>query len=699
MKRIIIAVILAVACNHAMAQDWSKFGLKGKILRASIETSGLDRNNGTLTFSENGTIQKMYLETPWIVYTPENFSPVKNGYAGQTEYNTFDATVKQGRIVSTKIVETDRQGIKNNYNTSYTYGSNGFLEKMSGSRNWTTTRTEYVERKDKIDDNGVQAILTKLNAAKKAGNSAEVKRLTAEYQKAISGAKVQTSGGNTREIKENHSQNFSRTYYNYKTDELGNWTSRTMRDEDGKTYTQTQTIVYEPEFLSGYQWDQLLQEGNLDAIEAFAQRDATTKTYRQKAADYWNGHILTEVATKQNNDLEKYLAAAYSPIAVKDTKDKALDYVQTSIYNQQVLPERDYAKVEKLADKKWNNNLVFDSNYRTRIKERATQLRADSLAGIQRLMQTSFDAQDYQQTVNEAKRMLAIDAANEYALKLKSEAGHRQLLAMEQSKTINDVAYTQFIQENPTSEYLEEVCDKRALLVSETQGNKFTWNSKVLPVFDEKVRQKVQSRSDHARFVRRRGKFMRVGFGIDGTMGLGHTTFGGGINARFGYFCSWVNLEVGAKYNYMTSTKALFGRNADLTGGFLEKQYISVPVDLHIHLSHDWDYAIYLGLGAELGVAKLTSNLREKYPQKDNTKDKKIANEDMTISPKLSFGYTTKAVELEAFLLYDMDSPFNEDYLKANYSTLCDEDIFKQQVTDPKIMDKLRLGIALRFLF
>lgn len=696
MKRIVIATLLAVACTHAMAQDWAKFGLKGKVLKATIETSDLERNNGTLIFSESGTVQTMYLETPWIVYTPGNFSATKNGFAGETEYNTFDATVKQGRIVSTKIVET-AQGIKNNYNTTYTYGSNGFLERMSGSRNWVTTRTEYVERKDKIDDNGVQAILAKLNTAKKAGNSAEVKRLTAEYQKAISGAKVQTSGGNTREIKENHSQNFSRTYYNYKTDELGNWTSRTMRDENGKTYTQTQAIVYEPDFLSGYQWEQLQQKGDLGSIEAFAQRDGVTKTYRQKATDYWNGHILAEVAEKQNNDLEKYLAAAYSPIASEATKTKALDYVQSTIYNQQVLPERDYAKVEELASRKWNGYLVFDPGYRTRINERATQLRTDSLAGIQRLMQAAFDVQDYQQTVNEAKRMLTIDAANEYALKLKSEAGHRQLLAMEQAQTVNDAAYAAFIQENPSSEYLEEVCDKRALLASEYKY--FNWDRNKLPVFDEKVRKIVKRRDQRADFRRWRGKFMRVGFGIDGTMGLAHTTFGGGINARFGYFCSWVNLEVGAKYNYMTSTKALFGRDADLTGGFLEKQYISVPVDLHIHLSHDWDYAVYLGLGAELGVTKLTSNLREKYPHKDNTKDKKIANEDMTISPKLSFGYTTKAVELEAFLLYDMDSPFNDEYLKANYSTLCDEKIFKQQVTDPKFTDKLRLGLALRFLF
>lgn len=126
-----------------------------------------------------------------------------------------------------------------------------------------------------------------------------------------------------------------------------------------------------------------------------------------------------------------------------------------------------------------------------------------------------------------------------------------------------------------------------------------------------------------------------------------------------------------------------------------------MPVDLHVHLTHDWDYAWYLGLGAELGVANIRTNYVDKSPANTGdktTKDNDLANTNVHISPKLAIGYTTKAVEVELFAIYDMDNPFNEDYAKANYSTIADTDIFKQQISD-KFFDKTRFGLALRFLF
>ena len=95
----------------------------------------------------------------------------------------------------------------------------------------------------------------------------------------------------------------------------------------------------------------------------------------------------------------------------------------------------------------------------------------------------------------------------------------------------------------------------------------------------------------------------------------------------------------------------------------------------------------------------MSANFKEKKPTSRSTKDKKIGNQDMLISPKLSVGYTKKALEVELYGLYDMDSQFNEDYVKSLYGTISDPKILEQQVSDQKLFDKLRLGVSFKFLF
>ena len=686
MKKLFLCAFLALAVQGAKAQDWSKFQYQGKVLKAEVRTSGKE-DVGVFGFDSEGQLTTLSAETAigFGVFR-ENFQATKNGYVGRDGNLSIDVVMKQGKVTTVNFTAGDRK-----YNNTYSYGSDGFLSKIAESVSWTTTSEEYVERKDKIDDNGVQKLLEQIRKEKDPARKAKLQK---QYQAAVSGAKVNTSGGYTRKLTHQHSENYSRTYYDYQTDEFGNWTSRRFRDQNGDEYTQTQTITYDPDFLSNYRWEQLKLQGSLNDIADFALASETTDTYKQQAARYWNERILAEAG----NDMDKLCAAGFSGVATAETRDKALSIVRSTIYNEQIAGETDYKKVASFVDKKWKGHDIFDEAYKSRIQARSNELRADVLAGMQQQLQTAFDAGQYDDAIGWAGKMLEHDAQHTFAKEMKAEAGHRILLAKEAAKTITCADYEGYVKTNPDSKYRNECEDKWALLFTDHWGFR-SWEAEKLATHDAEVTEKVKWRCEHQNYLNWRGKFFRVGFAVDGTMGGAHSTLGAGVNVRLGYFISWINLEIGAKYNYMTSTKVLFGRDADLGGGFFEKQYVSVPVDLHIHLSHDFDYALYLGLGAELGVANLTSAFKEKNPTNNSTTDKEIGSKDITVSPKLSFGWTTKAVELEVFALYDANCLYNKNYVEANYSTLCDEKVYKQQVSDSKFFDKTRFGLALRFLF
>lgn len=686
-----------MATHTIVAQDWDKFPFKGKVLKATIMNDG--KEEGVITFSPSGTLQHLCVETATGCANFSTLTATSDGYTGQMLEYKATATVKKGKL-STIAFSTNNYS----YVGSSTYGANGFLEKTTMTLKWTTTSQEYVEATANIDTNGAQEILAKLRRETDPAKKAQLQR---QYQAAVSGAHVNNSGGYTRERKENHQRDFSRTYFNYTYDEHGNWVSRSYEYSwDGKVHQQTQDIVYEPEYLSNFTWNKLQQNGDLAAIAAFAQDASTTQTYRQLASEYWNDRILGTIATGKNRydagDLDLLCAAAFNPLATTYTQDRALDIVRTTLWNEQVVPETDYVKVAEVAKRKWADYDIFDDEYKSRIMARSDELRTQLLADLHQQTQAAFDGGNYADAVSLAKKTLAVDAQDAYATDIKQEAAHRMILAKEQARTITEKDYADFIDDNPTSKYVDEVKNNRALLASSLLKHKHD-RTRVsnLDIPDPNVRRIVMRRCEHDEFVCWRGKFFRWGFGLDGSMGVGHTQFGGSLNMRFGYFCSWVNLEVGAKYNYFTSTKGLTGRDSDRDGGYFEKHYLSVPVDLHVHLTHDWDYAWYLGLGAELGVANIRTNYVDKSLANTGdktTKDNDLANTNVHISPKLAIGYTTKAVEVELFAIYDMDNPFNEDYAKANYSTIADTDIFKQQISD-KFFDKTRFGLALRFLF
>jgi len=64
MKRTTITLaLLALTQISTLAQDWDKFGLKGKVLEATVRTEG-SSDKGTTAFTEEGEL-KVQLRQAW----------------------------------------------------------------------------------------------------------------------------------------------------------------------------------------------------------------------------------------------------------------------------------------------------------------------------------------------------------------------------------------------------------------------------------------------------------------------------------------------------------------------------------------------------------------------------------------------------------------------------------------------------------
>ena len=687
MKKLsIIFIALTCALLTVSAQDYSKFGFKGKVRNAQINHS-----QGAYQFSQNGSLTSITLEALSSNKEVTNLKVTKTGFTGTVDGKAATLTVKGGKLAG--AVFTDSRDYS--HNVKYTYGKDGFLSKIVESRVWYTSTFEHVESSAKIDQNGADYYL---KLYQKETNPTKKAEYLKKYQAAVSGAKVNVTGGGVREKKEKHSETYSVTFSNYKTDEHGNWITRDFYVlETSRSGSQNQTVTYDPEYISEYLWNKLEPNGNLQEIEAFAKRSDITATYKTKATNYWNERILAKVEKVYSNAPEQLCKVASSPVASPETSSKAMSIVRESLYNDKVMKENDFRVVEGLAYLKIGDVSVFDESYRNRIEERAKTLYNDSLKKLTEIAQQAYDSQRYADVAAASANILQIDPVNSFAIKLRQESEYKILQNKEQAQTVTARDYKDFFTNNPTSQHVDETRDKFALLASKDFN---TWNYE--EVYDassnSNIQKTVKSRHDSYLFNKWKGKFVHVGFDIEGSMGVANTVVGAGVRVRLGHFANYVNFEVGAQYNYCFSTKGVTGRDKDLTGGFYECQYISVPVDLHINFVHDWDYAWYIGLGADLGVSPLAGKFNNK-PVNATTSEKEIVNKDLFVMPKLSIGYTGGCVETEFFINYDLDNQFNEKYIKNKFINRSDEKIYKSQIKREKFFDKVRFGLALRFLF
>lgn len=753
MKRIIILTfILALFVVSASADDYTTFSFNGRISKATI------RNGAEFRFNDSGSITFAQLITPMFFFNVGNITKTKNGLSGGND-GKINITIKNKKVASASYITDD--GTR--YTFTYTYNSDGFVSKVVETRTWTTEESVFHQGSASINTNNAEKIAKQITQATARGDIDEAQRLQEKYNAAMKNTNVKVSQSSTTTKKEKHSETSSATFTYTKKDVHGNWTER-IRKYNGMEFTESQVIEYTPDFLSEYEWKTSIQSSkDLEKIEAFYNALQTTDTYMKKAQELWNSLVVADVTKNYVGKNDELIKIAEKPICQSITSEKILDLVRDDIYKNQVLPERDFAKLKSISEQKTKFGPLFIGAKYDEIISLSNQFKADSInylvsvaenyliekkysdvittsrgilvidsdnehakdllkrsteneiADNIALANADFEAKKYDSAEKYASVVLDLDAENARAFEIVDYIHHDALTVKEKSKTIQEDDYVDFLNNNPRSAYTNEVQNKRALIASSNFNKEMPWEdvTKVADYpMDEATKKKVQSRIDHQEFLRERGSFFHFGIGVDGAVGSANSSISPGATFHVGYFCSIINFEVGVKYNYLMSTKVAFKSKDDKLGGAFEKDYLSVPLMLRWNFSKDYTSAFYLGVGADLKIADISSKMKKTDGTTKNftIKDKKFANDKMTISPKVAIGATSKHFEGEIFAIYDKDDVFNKEYIESyvvkddeyylkSLSSLCDSKIYKKQITSSNFFDKCRFGLSLRYMF
>ncbi len=707
MKKLILFLLLLPMVMTAFGQqnDRTRFGFKGK-----VESAEIDIHGGSFNFNEEGGLNGDFRD--YVFFAKKTIwcdivKRTKNGFVATcSDFGNFTVTVKSNRII--KIVYDhliDGQIIIR----TYSYDKHGNLTNINEVFTYYTE--EGIEYGSNIS--GVDAYNAELQKLQKEYTSMLMRGTSqaeamAWYSRAQTRLRNKMNGisvnGYARTKRTKHTKKSKMSFSNYKFDDFGNWISRNyvLGDESGQ---QTQTIKYESLFWSEFYWNKLEKEGNLRKIEAFAIHPNCHETFKKKAIEYWNNHILTEVEQKDNNHIDSLCGIAKSPIVTDTIKEAALDIVRNNIYADKVTPLRDYAKVLNMEDYEYDDIAIFDNTYKKKIKDLSNSLRADSIKFLTNKANKEFESKDYSSVIQTTKGMLLIDDSNSFALNLCQEANYQQILDKEKNSSITEKDYRDFVEYYSYSPHVGEIQNKRALYAS-SLFDRSTSNEELervvsLPT-DDSTHKVVEKRYKKWMFKNNHGRFFHVGLGGEIAAGGANSVAGGELSMRFGYHASLLNLTVGIKYNYLSCTSQLFKQPKESGNAYFDKHYLSVPVMLRFNVKHGFKGSTYIGAGTELNVSTLSANLRDV----ENLKDKEFASSGFSMSPRISFGGTILGIELELFACYDIDNPFNADYIEKyrlesgkSIKSSCDSDAYEKQVNAEKFLDKVRGGLAIRFWF
>lgn len=704
---LILCMIVATSYVNSQTTDVSLFGFKGKVTGASINAGAF----GSFSFGEDGYVtNKIFLwdGTEEQCYDVEINKRTKNVISGESKYGKFSATIANNHITKIKI-----SGKINNYPSTYTctysYDKKGNLVKVNEVFVYYKDEgIEYgggvygVDNYQRELNNISQEYQRKLMSGMTQEQAQQwYNNAVARLQRAAQGVGVNTYA-RTKKTKKTVKADY--TYSNYVFDDFGNWISRTY--QKGTDYqTQNQTINYDPDFWSHFYWERLEKEGDLRKIEAFYLHPITTNTYKVLASKYWNEHIMAEVAQKYNNNLDTLCRMAEKAIIFDTVKEQALDIVRDQIFNNDVMTERDYKRVSQMKVLRRQNVIVFNDIYQKKIDTQSEKLRTDSVNFLINKAQQEFESTRYQQALATSKGIIIIDPQNETAANLCQESSYRIILSKEAENSIQESDYVSFIDEYNASDHVPEIQNKRALYAS-SLFNRETSNEELervnaLPT-DELTHKIVSKRYKKWMFKNNRGNFFHIGIGGGFAYGSVNTVASGEVTTRFGYTANLLNLTVGLKYNYLTSSSQMFKSPKESGSAYFNRQYLSIPIMLRFNFKHGYNGSSYFAAGTELNISTLSAKLRNV----EDIDDKKFANDNISFTPRIALGGRFFGLEIELFGTYDVDNPFNVDYIKKyklkngnNIQTVCDKSAYDKQINGEDFFDKVRGGIALRIWF
>lgn len=665
MKKNILFLLLAfLLCPYIVrADDWSVFSFKGKVLKSTIsQETDPDYTWCFFKFTSNGTLKEGSLYG-----VPLESSFLHNG--NYTKYGAqFQIIMKNGKL--SKIVEK-KEGVT--ATTTLSYRKDGQLSKASQTNSWKTTSVEHISASSQMNAAAKKAYKLLAELAKLNPLSATYRKKLAEYQAAVKAANVRNTAAKDITRTQSHSQVvFEATFSDYEFDEHGNWTKRLVTTPS-TSYVENQTIEYEPEFLSQFNWAKVEKTGDLKQVEAFFMDNKNTQTYRDKAQKYWNERILAELAEKYGNESQYLVHAASAPICSPETRDTALVIAREQIYQQVALKERDYVKLQELAEMKDRDMQVFNTEYQNKILSRAQQMRSDSIAYLQNQIDGLLNSKKYEEARMMVLGALKVDSTDATLRKQKAEAEF-QLLSSDREKDIisSSDTYKQFLVDNPNS------------------------------IYDEKVNGWY-----HHKYVQEnRGRFWHITAGGAFSIGKGMYEASGGLGLLLGWHCSILNFYTGVQYGGFgvasgsdDSSDSDSNDDEDSKGGVFTGQHVTIPLELRFNFGRSFDSNFYVGLGANLNLGcKGYLGYTDETGETHYYDDLGFYKNPCFITPRLGIGFSGSVLEFELYGLYEPDQVVNEELINQ-YIQVSPSYKFDQKTLDKEFRHRFRIGIAARYVF
>lgn len=456
----------------------------------------------------------------------------------------------------------------------------------------------------------------------------------------------------------------------------------------------------------------------LESYETIAGLKGCSSTNIDKAKTLWNE--LAPAAINKNKDNPNRLCELSKKSVISDTnKAMAMNFVREHAYNNVVLANRDFSKVLKTQSLEYEGVKVFDKAYVAKIRQYSEKLRTDSITNLLENARGQFGNKNYQRAKDFCNMALDIDSGNVKANNVIRDAEYEMLMA-EHPNTIEP--YVDYLKKYPDTSHLTEVSDicvdnyfNNQSLYKEKYSSSYSHlgflqslSSTIQPGSANKKR--LDSAISHYRrkekrhdMVSCRNDCRSVSVVLGGAIGFSAATeFAGSaeLGLKFIQNCKFLNIYLGAKYQYVTGTPKLWLEDklaGDFMDGYITAQHFSIPAEIRFNLLHKCDNRLFLGLGAEYAIplaSKFTYVNPNDYSAKEAMKDKSFLN-PAAIWPRVSLAYGLQHVEFGLKATYIPNGLYDKERLR----TFGADELIGNSQFDKQTNSKINVEVGLKFIF
>lgn len=450
-------------------------------------------------------------------------------------------------------------------------------------------------------------------------------------------------------------------------------------------------------------YENIVENYNPDKLYELAQDTLFTEVYQDSLRLYWNKMQWENVDIV---NYKKLAQLATHPYSFPDLSNKGWKRVQQLYWKTKVDTVRDFRHVKEfLQDSLCNKSVFGDSPYYVqRIDSLYNCLRMSEIDEYLARAKKAEKDGDLQQVIDASQHVLAIAPDHHEAVELSAEAAYSLISRLKKDGNVAVRDYTNYISSNPNGKYTPSMRDERAMIIA-----KQSYWKKDYEAFDsidkselsKKIAKKVSILEDKTFNRQYRGNFFHIGVGAHfaGNLdGSGALHAGGGAFVRFGWTVSPVNVAIGANYMATTLIGDSKSRTSDeelLSKGVIGYRTFAVPVQLRWNVVHNPFMAFYIGAGMQFNFNINKGCIRFAHDKDLTINDSEIIKKKTDVSGYYSLGYTmNRYCGFELFVLHDINSPFNKEYVQNNYGQM-----LKKGSVNGQLKSNIRMGISMYFFY